>query len=366
MKILCFVLSLFLCISLLSAGVKNPDKPLKGEWDFNLKKVWEINRANDEPFAMPGELMVIKNGHPVFRDFMKNKSYIFTRSGKYINSFAQQGKNPGEVSRYLNRFFVEDKIVIGSPDNLHFFTEQGKFIKSFPNNLYECFPLHFINENEFLYGLGDLTKSPSGKEDIMRKNLVTGAETLFDTFDVEKSESSKGPSFVIFGLTPQFKMGFNPETGYFYYGKSNEYEIRVADVNGKRVTSFGLSRKKKKFSAEDKKKHFGSLRMPEERKKSLIASLPDELTYFMKIQVNKGLVYVFAVDEFDRHRKKQPIDMFSPKGKYLYSSCIKFEGDVVFANPGNMVFVGEYLYILYRENGKKGSLAKYRISLPPL
>ena len=47
---------LILLIAFFQAAVVNPDKPLKGEWDFKLKKVWEIDRAGDDLLGKPFKL----------------------------------------------------------------------------------------------------------------------------------------------------------------------------------------------------------------------------------------------------------------------------------------------------------------------
>jgi hypothetical protein len=44
--------------ALLSPLVKNPDKPLKGLWDFNPKKAWEIENAGDEVIGKIGQIEV--------------------------------------------------------------------------------------------------------------------------------------------------------------------------------------------------------------------------------------------------------------------------------------------------------------------
>jgi len=366
MKKLCFILIILFAFSAF-AQVRNEDNPLKGEWNFNPEKVWEIDRADEEPFAMPAELRVSRDGTIVFRDFMKNISHIFDQNGKYVSSFAREGTKTDEVSRYLNCFLADDKIVIGSPDKLIFFTREGKFLKFLSNNLYECFPLYFINENEFLYASGDLSGNPEGKVTITGKNLINKKETALDDFNVKKGSTNRGLLFLILGVTPQIRMDMNPATGHFYYGRNDNYEIRVANLEGKRIHSFGLKREKKNFPDKVKKKNFDNPRMPEDQKKALLASLPDELAHYFKISVNKGLVYVFAVNEFNRRQNKQQIDIFSPDGTYLYCGYINFDDDVFFRSPENMVILDEYLYvILYGDNGKKGSVAKYKISLPPV
>ena len=151
MKKIYILLCLIACPFFLFPQIVNQDQPQNGEWDFKSEKIWEVEGVGDETFVMPAELRLTDNNMLVFRDFQKGKSYIFNSDGEYINSFANDGDKKGEVSRYLNCFTAQDGIVIGSPDKLHFFSEKGEFLNSYENNLFECFPLHFVNNKEFIY-----------------------------------------------------------------------------------------------------------------------------------------------------------------------------------------------------------------------
>ena len=53
MKKILIILSCGLFCFVVFADIKNADKPLKGEWDFQPQKVWEIHNVNDVPFERP-------------------------------------------------------------------------------------------------------------------------------------------------------------------------------------------------------------------------------------------------------------------------------------------------------------------------
>ena len=116
----------FFCF-VLFADVRNDDKPIKGEWDFRPQKVWEVDKVDDVPFERPSELRASQDEKLYFHNFDRGVSYVFDKDGKLVNSFAKQGTAPSEVSRYINCFLAGDKVVVGSPDKLHFFSEQGLF-----------------------------------------------------------------------------------------------------------------------------------------------------------------------------------------------------------------------------------------------
>jgi hypothetical protein len=58
-KILIFTKLLLLVFLLAVVVVKgaitnvNPDKPLKGQWNLNPRKVWQVDRAGDDVFSHP-------------------------------------------------------------------------------------------------------------------------------------------------------------------------------------------------------------------------------------------------------------------------------------------------------------------------
>jgi hypothetical protein len=355
-------------LSLLFADVKNPDKPLKGEWNFNSQKEWEIDRIGDKLFERPSELRASQDEMLYFHDFGHKMSYVFDHTGEFINSFAKQGAASGEVDRYINCFIADDKVVIGTPDKLHFYTQEGTFIKSYENNLFERFPLLFISENEFLYAPRVVSDFAEDKEKIVRKNLKTGKEIGFDEFSMAKGEKSSqgGMSLVILGLTPQIKIGFEPDSKRIYVGRSDDYSIHVGELTGRRLFTFSLDRERKAVTEKDKWKHFEQTRLPKERIEKILPTLPDFLTYFMRIQVVKGLIFIFSTESLDRRQKKLAIDIFSPEGKYLYRSYLKFgDGTPLYTHVEKVAIKNTHLYAMLENKEGRNSLAKYKIDLPP-
>ncbi len=355
-------------VSLSFAEVKNPDKPLRGEWDFNPQKIWEVNRVGDKPFERPSELRASSDEMLYFHDFDHKVSYIFNHRGEFINSFAKQGEASGEVDRYINCFTAGDKVIIGTPNKLHFYTREGTFIKSYENNLFERFPLLFVSEDEFLYSPRVGSNIAEDKVKIIRKNLKTGEEVGWDEFSMAKGKKSPegGMALVILGLTPQIKMGFDPDLNRIYYGRSDDYSIHVDELTGKRLFTFTLDRERKTVTEEDKWRHFEQTRLPKERIEKILPSLPNFLTYFMRIQVVKGLIFIFSTESLDRRQEKLAIDIFSPEGKYLYRSYLKFgDGPPSYTHVEKVVIRNTHLYALLESKEGMTSLAKYKIDLPP-
>jgi hypothetical protein len=94
-KIVLLIIILFLTLFLVSE-VRNPDRPLKAEWDLKAEKVWDIGEAEGEPFAQP-VIAVSGDGTCCIYDYKNLKNYIFDSAGNFKKAFGKSGVGPGEV-----------------------------------------------------------------------------------------------------------------------------------------------------------------------------------------------------------------------------------------------------------------------------
>jgi hypothetical protein len=359
---------IFLISITLHSQIKNDDHPQKGSWNFKLEKIWEVDKAGNDEFGKIAELLVPDNDHGniYVRDFKHNISYIFDENGQYLGSFAKQGSGEGELAHYLNRFSAEDHIVLGTPEKLNFYSQDGTFVTSFENNIFLRFPLLFLNKEEFIYA-PPLPKSPVSQKKLMRYNLDSGEDKLVLDFSqgTNTTESEKpAPMLMIFGLTPQVRLASDEKK--ICFGRSDEYTLFVADLKGNMDFSFSLERGKNTVTKEDKKKHFLGVSIPEDRIDAIIEQMPDKMTYFSQIKILDGLIFVYAVSDIERTHNQQTIDVFSEKGKYLYQGIIKFGDDLKFGSPSNLVFNKNFVYVILESQKGHQTLAKYRISLPKI
>jgi hypothetical protein len=360
--------SLFIMMLLTSlavnAQIRNDDNPKLGQWDFNPKKIWEIDKAGEIEFGRVAELLVSDHGNIYMRDFEHNISYIFDSDGHFIGSFARQGTANGELSRYLNRFLAENKIVLGTPETLCFYSEDGVFLTSFENNLFMRFPLVFLNEREFIYA-PTLPRSPVNQKKLMRYNLHSGEDKQILDFAENATATeaeTPAPMIMIFALTPQIRLTVHEDR--LCFGRSDAYTLYVADLQGNIDFSFSLTRQTKEVTLEDKKSHFQGSRIPQNRIDSLIQQLPDKMTYFSQISSAGELFYVYAVNNIKQAQTQQNFDIFSNKGRYLYQGILKFGEDVTFASPSNLVIHNDYAYVVLNSKEGAQSLAKYKIIHP--
>ncbi len=341
------------------------DQPKKGEWLFSPQKIWEAEKAGDTEFGRIAELLVSENGNIICRDFQRNISYVFNNEGRFIKCFASQGASEGQLPFYLNRFQSGDKIILAAPDKLHYFSQDGTFVRAVDNNLFLRFPLCFINENEFIYA-PTFPQSPVHEKKLVAFDLSSGRERILLNFTEPEGRSQKPapfPMLMIYSLIPQVRLeddGVN-----LFFGRNDAYTIYIADRSGHIQSSLSLDRNKSIASPEGKRNHIADIQLPKEAVEKILSQLPDEMTYFSQIQAIRGLIYVFAVTTVEKETADQALDIFSPKGEFLYRGYLRFGDLVKFGSPSNLVIKGEDVYVILNNGQGRQTLAKFKIKLPP-
>ena len=89
----------------------NPDKPLQGDWDLKVKKMWEVSDIDGNPLAAPMITVSEEESTFVF-DQTLCLNVSLDKDGKLIALFGKRGQGPGEVVNELFFFPVEDKLII--------------------------------------------------------------------------------------------------------------------------------------------------------------------------------------------------------------------------------------------------------------
>jgi hypothetical protein len=350
------------------ADITNTDKPLKGEYVFPLKKLWEISGAGPDAFAYIRQVQVSDNGSVVVHDVKNKKFYIFAGDKKFIGAFGKKGEGPGEIKfiEMAGLFAVNDKLIVVDIDKLHYFSLKGNFLHSVPNHMLRRRPVLFIDENRFISA--PLFKSPEleGESQVILADLKNNKEKVLATFTAVERQRRRGPggrrgfSMAFRGVTPMMVVGYHE--GKIYYGKNDQYLIHTADLEGKKINTFGIERPKKKISLKTKEQLVsrGSMRLSELMKARIIQNIPDEATCFDAIHIHKGLIFVFVSDP--GMTNEAHIDIFSPDGKYLYRSFIKIEKDYTINFP--ILIKGKELYLILTDEEGRFKIAKYKIELP--
>ena len=366
-KILIFTILLLLVFSLAVGLVRgtetivNPDKPSKGQWDLNPKKIWQVDRAGDDVFSRV-EIAAAEDETLYIHDWRNQCIYMIDNNGAFKRAFGTRGEGPGEIRTHLKTFTVKDKLIAADTDRLHYFTQQGKFIKAVPNMLFQREPHIFLNEHEFI-AAPTFVVPDDGKGKIAYINLKTGTKRIIGEFSLPRPQSN-GPGVSLIGLTPMIITGYDYDNHKLYYGVNDAYDIHVTLLNGKVLNTFSVKRQKKPVSNETLRKQL-KLIDASAPVNEIIKKLPKEITYYHRISIHKGHVLVFE-DNFGTDWERQSIDIFSLDGKYLYRTVfIPGPGvKIYFTSIGSILVKGDYLYVVLEDDEGEVVIAKYRIQLP--
>jgi hypothetical protein len=333
-------------------------------WTFEMEKVWEIQKIGEDQLLRPAEPRVAEDGTLYFRDFERKLSYIIDPNGKLVGTFAAQGGNEGEVSFYLNCFPAGDYVVICAPDKLHFFTKQGKFVKAVPNNVFVRFPLAFKDENEFWVAPGALGDAPGGKAAVTHVNLASGQETTVHEFKLTDEEKKPSGGAMVVGLTPQPAMSFDRQLNLICFGKNSDTVIYWLPAGGGEGGSFAFTGTRPPVSEADKRNHVAKFGIPEERIATMVGAMPDKMTYYNRMQIVDGLIYLLRSESFGHAQRGQLVDVLAPDGQQLYHGQIQVEQGWQISNPDNLRLVSGFVYTVLENDAGAKKVVKYKVALP--
>jgi len=245
MKKTCLSIICFSMVVFSMALTKNPDKPLKGEWDLKLEPEWTVTQAGNDVLGQPLQVLVTDDDHIVVFDskFMTNR--LFDPDGHLITSFGKNGEGPGEIKRQAWMYSVKGKVAVPDGERVHYFNQDGTYDKSvmkpFSKNA-----VFFLNENEFISAPLTVFGASDGKAKISLYNIKNRREKLISEFKVfEGGVGRSGDQvydIIMPGLSPMMIVGYHK--GRLYYGMNNSYAIHVSNLEGKELNMFSMNREK--------------------------------------------------------------------------------------------------------------------------
>lgn len=357
-------------VPVLSSETRNRDKPAKGEWDFAPAKIWQVDRAGEDVFGLPFSIRAGEQGRLYVYDVKNNTNYIFDSEGRFQRSFARGGQGPEEVVGQGRTFVAGDKVIISGVNGFHYFTSEGGFLRTARPKGAPSPPHLFLNEDEVITGPLTGYHAPEGTGKILLQNLKVGSEKVLADFSSFRGGvgRSGGQVFdmIAIGLSPLLTIGQGPKG--ICWGMSDAYVIRMTDLEGNRIGSFSVNRKPTGISDRAKRAYFKSGDLPDEALSQIVDGFPDALTHFYRIEMHRGLIYVF-VPELDleaRRARIRQVDIFSPEGKYLYRAKFELaEGlKLLFSPLDNLVIRGDFMYSAGQLEDDTVVILKHRIRLP--
>jgi hypothetical protein len=339
--------------------IKNEDKPVNGQWDFNLQEEWRIDSAGDNPLVWVSSVWIDDDGNVYLLDGKFGKVAVFNSRGEFLFSFGKQGEGPGEL--------------MGPGNKIHYFNKNGEFVNTFKAGLYTR-PKAFLDEFSFI----TLRSNPEKKQEIETleiHNFKTEEKSIIaeitSEIPVEASNGEgRGRINIQIGdknLSTKVVTGIDTVHKEIYFGRNDNYIIKKTNPNGSGLLSFSIEgRKRKPVPLWYKKKLVEPIvvngrKLSKEMEKKLIKNMPDHSNYFKKIVVDEtGLIYVYVTDITNKNG--QEIDIFSSQGKYLYHANIELPKGL--QNRGTLVIKGEYLFAFVEEENGDRKLIKFKIKKP--
>ncbi|MGE5342490.1 MAG: 6-bladed beta-propeller [Candidatus Omnitrophota bacterium] len=360
------ILLLMMSFMVHGAQIKNNAKPLKGSWDFKPKKLWMLDNPGTDVFGAVESIDISDDGTVYVADSKNYKVFVISGDGKYLSSIGNRGSGPGEFSVLRHLAFQDNRLIVVDDINIHYFSKDGKHLKSVINQYLNLTPVDFVNPEKFI-SVTLFTGSYSEKGQVLIVDIPTKTRNLITEFPKFKpgaipiksgKDTTTTYSFSVSSLTPRMILGYR--NNRLYFGMNDRYTIRITDLNGKAISQFSVDRKREKVTDKFKEELILALMPPTQIRKEVYKRLPNYLNYFNGIYVNEnGYIYVF-LPSCDKNNI-QNFDIFSGNGTYLYSAQMKVE-------PGygikKISISGAYMYLILENEEGDIFLAKYAVVNP--
>lgn len=373
MKKLYFILILSGFLTFCGSRANNIDRPVQGEWDFKLKKAWEISQLGQNVLDRIRGICISKEGKVFLWDSKQLKVFVCNSRGEFLYDFGGKGEGPGEIlDKWAARLFLTDNDIILHEINsgrIHYFLHNGTFkeTKRILKLKYSRALKTFMAPHRFLFFLSEETANKQenflGIYDLATDNFTEIArmpedKPLFVNDEKAGNITLHNPDIAAAAICAQFA------GEKIFYGKNDEYVIKGVDLKTNETITLSITgRKGRKIRETTKKKIFESYPINKQLIKLLIEKCPDRTNFFNRILINKmGLIYVFVPDW--EKKNSYEIDIFSPKGEYLYHSIIKIPDE--YTNIRNLTFNYSELYLTAEDKQGESKLVKFHITPPAI
>lgn len=354
----------------LFAQVENPDKPLRGNWDFQIKKIWEVESVGSDVLADIQNIKTSRDGRVFVAESKHCLIYIFDKDGKYISSFGKKGEGPGEIMNYSSGeqlFVIDDTVIFVSLGKIQYFSPDGEYKKTviIPPALK---PRTFLSQDVFVSAPSSLVAINSDSAKMVMYNVKDRSSKVITEFkpfknavqQINSEGAERRVGVVIPSVTPLMCVDSGGDK--VCYGMSNSYNIHFFDSNTNEAGFFGMKGREQIPLSQEFKKEVASWfkDLPPDVVKNTVNGLPDKASFFWDLKVEKnGLVYAFISNPNDS--SAQAMDIFSPTGKFLYSSTLKPEEGMTF---GVFYFDGDLLYFSVEDKEGTVRVVKNSIKMP--
>jgi hypothetical protein len=300
--------------------VFNPAKPLKGTIKLEVERTRTIDPYEQSEVGMKWFYFNRdEQGGVILFDPNGAEGHRFGPAGEYLGLLTKKGQGPGEFSPmqgyYVYRYGTDFWVFGGQ--KVACFDGRGKLVKD--RVLKNSFDASVDADRFFATSVVWNEK----REGLWTLKLVAfdmgGAETATDLLQAANIKMIRNPngqgSFGETWATPNFVFAADPSQKLTYYALNTKYEIRVGDYSGKVRLVIRKEHENVKAKRGDVAKMM-AWAGKEERTKWMLSAYPDRFVAFKDLlSMPKGHLAAYRVTGPEQFE----IDVFSPKGEYLYA-----------------------------------------------
>lgn len=305
--------------------VKNPDKPVFGDIQFELEEdlILGNEKTEEDIFNRIFDVKVDGEGKIYVYDIRDRKVRKTSPSGDYMKDIGTIGQGPGEFQS-PRTIWVDDRtrnLYVVDFMKIHVFDKDGGFISDI--HLKKMFTEIYVDSDGNIWAKGyDFTES--GRFHIFEKISAQG-ETLkeiviFPEVGGLKTVGRSGDEVTVVSREHGYEYKLfvsNVDDQTFTYGYSKNYELNKFDKNGDLLCKIRIEERPQRFSGEEKNK------ILEKFSKSARDSiqLPKTKPFFNSIlSDSESRIYVQRVPSPLTESKVYEYDILSEEGHYLYRS----------------------------------------------
>jgi hypothetical protein len=293
--------------------------------EFHLGEPLEIGRE-DLLFGAVTAVCEDESGNFYVVDQLEHKVFRYSREGKPLGSFGQEGQGPGDFRR-PNRISLTPGGHLAVADEMYqvsFLDKDGTFLRRV--KLEGGLTPGYMGEDRFYAWRW----SPEGQQQIMLDGegsvLRSFHSVSRDRFSVSAPDQTGRKVMFNYGR-PAFSPGlmYAQNGGFTALAVSDTYRIQLLDGKGEVSTVIereldpqDLSRSERRFF-EAEFTEFGKMRgWPEGVVRDIIKKLPPTKVYFDRILLSPNRVFVCRIPaDITEEGSDIPVDLFNTEGKYL-------------------------------------------------
>jgi len=351
----------------------NADSPLKGKWNFRARRAWSLDSVGEHVLVQVRSMQVAADGSLYLADIKQTKVHVVGPTGRSVISFGHRGEGPGEFKWVSNCHLIADGVVVADIDKIHHFTRGGRWLEDInPGRM--LFPRLFLDRRR-LIRIGEI--GVIRKEEPVRIELLdvkTGKSTVLDELSgnegfVEYREKGGDNHLVLKIARATPELLFASDGRFLYHALNVEYRIHRVDYSGRQKLSFSVpDRPRNPVPRAARRRLFdetlaGIDRLPEAVVKEMVSQIPDRSPFFHSLLVDgQGRIFVFLID-FE-HPSRQAIDVFSPRGDYLYRGVIDMSADLAWPLVMTASFTRGEFFVFGEDSDGDRYLLKYAIDVP--